>query len=133
MDIEILENSGDVLHLGFVGRIVRDNHCPLNACFEQVLGPRGYSQTVIVDMHRATFIDSAGLSFLILSHKRFLQEGGKLIFHSLSPAVRTLFETMGLQQLFFLAENREEALRLAESKSPPLPNSVAKRPTPYTD
>jgi|YNPMSStandDraft_1061717.scaffolds.fasta_scaffold97565_1 anti-anti-sigma factor len=133
MDIEILENSGEVLHLALVGRVVRDNSQPLTECLKQILGPRGYSLTVVIDMRRATFIDSAGLSFLILSHKRFLQEGGKLIFHSLSPAIRTLFETMGLHQVFLLAENREEALRLAEGKTSALPNSSAPRPTPSVD
>ncbi|MCS7239366.1 MAG: STAS domain-containing protein [Thermoguttaceae bacterium] len=113
MDIEILGYSGPVLRMAFVGRIVRDNSMPLTEAFESALGPAGYRQPVVVSFERTFFIDSSGLSFLIQCHKRFTQAGGKLVMHSLTPSVLTLFETMGLHQVFLLAENEPLALQMA--------------------
>lgn len=113
MDIEVLGYSGSILRLAIVGRIVRDDHSPLVEALEAALGPAGYRQTVVVDLARTLFIDSSGLAFLIQCHKRFTQAGGKLVMHSVTPAVRTLFETMGLHQLFVLADNEGAALELA--------------------
>lgn len=113
MDIEVLGYSGPVLRIAIVGRIVRENNAPLSDALESALGPAGYRQPVVVSLERTLFIDSSGLSFLIQCHKRFNQAGGKLVLHSMTPAVRTLFETMGLHQIFALAENEDHALQLA--------------------
>ncbi len=112
MDIEVLGYSGPVLRIAIVGRIIRDNQWPLVEALETVLGPAGYQQLVVADMARTLFVDSSGLAFLIQCHKRFTQAGGRFVMHSITPAVRTLFETMGLQQLFLLAENERAALTL---------------------
>jgi anti-anti-sigma factor len=121
MEIEVLGYTGPVLRIAIIGRIVRSNHAPMIQSFESILGPEGYRQPVVVNMERTTFIDSSGVAFLIQCHKRFLQAGGRLIFHSVTPAVRDLFQTMGLLQVFCLAESESQALSLAEAVQPASP------------
>ena len=96
-----------------VGRLVREPFPPTPEEVLKVLGAAGYAQPVVVDMSRMLFVDSSGISWLIVCHKRFAQTGGKLVFHSLTPAVRTLLETMGLHHVFQLAPNLDEALAAA--------------------
>jgi stage II sporulation protein AA (anti-sigma F factor antagonist) len=51
---------------------------------------------LIVDLGLITFMDSAGLSFLITAHKQLEAQGAQLIVFSPTPQVRRLFQITGL-------------------------------------
>jgi anti-sigma B factor antagonist len=57
----------------------------------------GYA-TIVVDMSRTEFCDSAGLSVLVRAHKRALAEGGDLRLVARSPAVLRILSLTGLDQ-----------------------------------
>jgi anti-sigma B factor antagonist len=66
-----------------------------------VPGPgSGGHATVVVDMTRTRFCDSAGLSVLVRAHRRALADGGelRLVLPAEGPAARVLAVT-GLDQL----------------------------------
>jgi anti-sigma B factor antagonist len=54
--------------------------------------------TVVVDMTRTQFCDSAGLSVLVRAHKRALEEGGEL--RLVIPADGTVFRIFTLTSLY---------------------------------
>ena len=55
---------------------------------KQVLGSDAFRQTVLLDLAGVDYVDSSGVSWLLVAHSRFAEEGGRLILHSAVPRVR---------------------------------------------
>jgi anti-anti-sigma factor len=81
--------------------------------FAQISGARTYTQRVLLDLERTEFIDSSGIGWLMGCHKKFGQEGGCLVIHSVPPMIRGVFELLKLHTVFRLAENEAAARKLA--------------------
>lgn len=114
MEINVLGKEGGVLLLEVVGRIVRDDIAPRFEAIEQALGPGGYGQRVVLSMARTQFMDSTGISWLVVCHKRFREAGGALVIHSLTPNILTLLKMMRLDLSLNVAEDEQAALRLID-------------------
>jgi anti-anti-sigma factor len=55
---------------------------------------------VVVDMEHASFIDSAGLSVLLLERQRLNDGGGSLTLRNVSKAIRRVLSVAGVDQIF---------------------------------
>jgi anti-sigma B factor antagonist len=60
-------------------------------------------RAVTVDLARLTFIDSSGLSVLVMAMKRFREAGGDLELRSPNPATQHIFEVTGLTKVFAIS------------------------------
>jgi anti-sigma B factor antagonist len=60
---------------------------------------------VVMDMHAAEVIDSAGLGMLVRVHQHAKQRSGTLTLAAPSRYVRTVLHTMRLEGVFGIAEN----------------------------
>jgi anti-sigma B factor antagonist len=60
-------------------------------------------RTVTVDLARLTFIDSTGLSVLVMAMKRLREEGGDLALRSPNPAAQHIFDVTGLTKVFAIS------------------------------
>jgi anti-sigma B factor antagonist len=87
--------------------------------------------TLVVDMSRTQFCDSAGLSVLVRAHKRALADGGELLLVICGPAVLRIFAVTGIDRLIpsFPSLGQALAQLTAVADSPGLPAA----PTPPTD
>lgn len=66
---------------------------------------------VIVDLSKVTFIDSSSLGVLIGAHKRLAAEAGSgLVVVVAERAIANTFKITGLDQVFEIVANREDAL-----------------------
>jgi anti-anti-sigma factor len=65
----------------------------------ELLGDRSYSRRVLLDLEQTEYIDSSGIGWLLASHKRFLQDGGELILHSLPPMVYQVVKLLRLEKV----------------------------------
>ncbi len=65
--------------------------------------------SVVVDLSRATFVDSQGLGVL-LRHRRRLDPRGGFRLVVARPEIRRVFEVSALDQIFPIDASREEAL-----------------------
>jgi anti-sigma B factor antagonist len=83
-------------------------------------GKRGHG-TVVLDMTRTRFCDSAGFSALVAAHKRALAEGGglRLVIPDRSRVLRT-FTMVGLAGVIPRFASLEEALPPGPSAASPL-------------
>lgn len=118
MELRLLSDQGDLLHLGGVGRKVQPAS-PLDfTSLDKLLGTRGYAQPVVLSMAETRFIDSSGLSWLVVCHKRFIQAGGKLVLHSVTPTMMELFKMMRLELVLEVAEDEAAAMELAGKERP---------------
>ncbi|MGE3775944.1 MAG: STAS domain-containing protein [Pirellulaceae bacterium] len=71
-----------------------------------------YSKQVLLNMSKTHHVDSTGIEWLLTNHKRFSQQGGKLVLHSLTPATQRLFHMMRMHLVLHIAPNEESAKSL---------------------
>jgi anti-anti-sigma factor len=79
----------------------------------EVLGPDCFRRKVLLSLEQSCFMDSAGVGWLVLAHKKFSEAGGLLVVHSLAPMVHHTFELLQIASILHVADDEESALRLA--------------------
>jgi len=57
-------------------------------------------ERIVIDLSRATYIDSSGLAALILAMQRVEAYGGRFFLTGLHETMRSIFETSRLDQIF---------------------------------
>src|SRR5436309_15946314 len=57
-------------------------------------------ERIVIDLSRATYIDSSGLAALILAMQKVEAYGGKFFLTSLHESIRSISETSRLSQIF---------------------------------
>jgi anti-anti-sigma factor len=71
--------------------------------------PDIYARRVFFDMSAVDYIDSSGVSWLLICHKRFREAGGKLVLHSIHPMVKQVLGVLKLERVLHLADTPEKA------------------------
>ena len=67
-------------------------------------------ERMVIDLSRATYIDSAGLAALILAMQKVQAFGGKFFLAGLDETMRSIFETSRLNQIFQIFPDVDAAL-----------------------
>ena len=76
-----------------------------------------FSLKVLVDMSKVEYLDSSGIGALLTLHKRFLEDGGHMVFHSITPAVSAILTLLNLQKVFSIADDAQSAQSMLETVS----------------
>ena len=71
---------------------------------------------VIVDLSKATFIDSTTLGVLVGGVKRLRPGGGSLTLVCTDPNICKIFEITGLDRVFSIHDSRDDALSTLASE-----------------
>jgi anti-sigma B factor antagonist len=69
---------------------------------------------LVVDLTETSYLDSSGLTALVMAHKRLRKFGGQLVVVNVDPSIGRTFEITGLHLLFPLVRERAEALQRLE-------------------
>src|SRR6266705_688022 len=67
-------------------------------------------ERIVIDLSRATYIDSAGLAALILTMQKVEAYGGRFFLTGLHETMRSIFETSRLDQIFQIFPDVDAAL-----------------------
>lgn len=67
-------------------------------------------ERIVIDLSRATYIDSAGLAALILAMQTVQAYGGRFFLTGLHETMRSIFETSRLNQVFQIFPDVDAAL-----------------------
>ena len=67
-------------------------------------------ERIVIDLSRATYIDSAGLAALILAMQKVEAYGGRFFLTGLHETMRSIFETSRLDQVFQIFPDVDAAL-----------------------
>ena len=70
-------------------------------------------ERIVIDLSRATYIDSSGLAALILAMQRVEAYGGRFFLTGLHETMRSIFETSRLDQIFQIFPDVDAALAAA--------------------
>jgi stage II sporulation protein AA (anti-sigma F factor antagonist) len=112
MNLKIVSEDSAAVCIACSGQIAFDRVSTANDQLVDLLGPDVYSKRVCLDLEGATFIDSAGVGWLIMCQKRFVERGGKLVLHSIAPIVAQVLQLLKLHTVLTLADNLEDAKKL---------------------
>jgi len=67
-------------------------------------------ERIVIDLSRATYIDSSGLAALILAMQKVEAYGGRFFLTGLRETMRSIFETSRLDQVFQIFPDVDTAL-----------------------
>jgi anti-sigma B factor antagonist len=67
-------------------------------------------ELIVIDLSRATYIDSSGMAALILAMQEVEAYGGKFILTGLSQTIRSIFEISRLDGIFRIFPDVDAAL-----------------------
>jgi anti-anti-sigma regulatory factor len=90
-----------------------------------VLGPDGFRRKVLLSLERSCFVDSAGVGWLILAHKKFSDAGGLLVVHSLPPLVNHSFRLLQVGSILHLADDEAAALQVVRGMTTAQPAAAS--------
>jgi anti-anti-sigma factor len=79
--------------------------------FRHLGGQAIYSRKVMLDLSKCHYVNSGGVAWLLVQHRRFQEGGGKLILHSASPVVRQIFSLMKMELVLNFCHDSLEAER----------------------
>ncbi len=116
MKFSIAEDQGQVVQLVIQGCLTQPDIAPPLDPFRQVLGADAYKRFVLLDMRESNYLDSMCIGWLLTSHKRFREQGGKLVIHSLQPVAFNVISLLRLNSVFQLAADKEKALELVKGE-----------------
>ena len=71
-------------------------------------------ERIVIDLSRATYIDSAGIAMLILAMQEVEAYGGKFFLSGLQEPIRSSLETSRLDRTFRISPNVDAALAAGE-------------------
>jgi len=113
MKLTMLSRDAHVVRLACEGHLTAPTLDGLADPFDRTLTPEDFRRTVLVDLGHAWYLNSSGISWLIESHRRFRQEGGRLVLHSLTPFVHQIAQLTRLGSLLDVAADEAAAQNLA--------------------
>jgi anti-anti-sigma factor len=85
---------------------------------KQALGPDFAGHCVLFDLAGVDYIDSSGISWLLVLHSRLAENGGRLIVHSAPQRVGATFELLSLATVLHIARDEAGARALARGEAP---------------
>jgi len=117
MRVKFVGDDGTFVRCQTEGSISQDRFDPAREPLSQALGEDVYSKKVLLGLENSTFVDSSGVNWLLRCHKRFREDGGKLVLHSATPLVLQTLRVLKLDRVFYLADTLDAARALAGEAS----------------
>jgi anti-sigma B factor antagonist len=75
-------------------------------------------ERIVIDLSRATYIDSAGIAALILAMQQVEAYGGKFFLSGLQETLRSILETSRLERIFRIFPDVDAALAASGAFGP---------------
>jgi anti-anti-sigma factor len=114
MELSVSTGSDGLTTVKVKGRITQAKVLAFNEPLAAQLGSGCYAGKVLIDLSGADYIDSSGVSWLIVCHKRFREAGGKMVLYSLSPIIQPVLRLLKMDLVFEIAPDRAAAEALAK-------------------
>ncbi len=94
LTVETAREDGEIL-VRLTGELDMYTSPTLQERLEQLIAEAA-SQVVVLDLSQLTFIDSSGLSAMVMASRRLRDRGGELSLSGPSPAARRVLEITGI-------------------------------------
>jgi anti-sigma B factor antagonist len=105
MRLELAGVSDGVLLVRCEGAVDLPGYRSADDPLARLLGPDVYSSQVLLDMEKATYLDTTAVGWLVGCHKRFREAGGRLVLFALPPQVLAVVRLLQLDRVLDLADD----------------------------
>ncbi|HTN75935.1 MAG TPA: STAS domain-containing protein, partial [Pirellulaceae bacterium] len=112
MDVSVQSVVGNQAEVRVAGAINQAQFSVTTEPLAQALGPQAYSQQVLLDLSASEMLDSSGVNWLLIIHRRTRESGGRLILHSLPPLVENVLKVLRMTLVFEIADDLAAARQL---------------------
>ncbi|MCI0464558.1 MAG: STAS domain-containing protein [Gemmataceae bacterium] len=109
MQLTLISQDSGLARLECEGQITQNDFEPGDDPMVSVLGSEGFSRKVLLNLEKTSYIDSSGISWLVICHKKFLQGGGRLILHTIPPMVNHVLQLLRLNSIMHIAADEASA------------------------
>jgi anti-anti-sigma regulatory factor len=87
---------------------------------DELMGPGGHGRSALLSMADVGLVDSRRIGWLMAAHKRFGEEGGKLVLYSVRLRARETLAFLRLDRVLHIAEDEAAAAALLGAHAPSL-------------
>ena len=109
MKLEFVSDDTTTLCVRLVGDVTQDAYGPNSEPLSDAYGVEVYQRAVLMHLGAAGFIDSRGVGWMLICHKRFRDAGGILVLHSMSAEVAQVLKVLRMDLVMDLAEDETSA------------------------
>jgi anti-anti-sigma factor len=114
MNLELITDDNRLTRLACAGEISQIRARTTGNPLEELLGPDWPGRTILIDFEKADWIDSSGISWLIVSHRRCRDAGGRLVLCRFPERIRTVLAFCKIDTVLNVAADEAAALALLE-------------------
>lgn len=125
MKILLVADEGSLVRMAIDGPLDSFNAVIDSCALFKLLNRERLDVAVLLDLARVTFITSGGVNWMLTCHNRLAADGGRLIFHSVPPAVMEVLQFLRLSHALTLVPDEAAALAVAAQVDPGAPVGAA--------
>jgi anti-anti-sigma factor len=114
-DKELLDET-NVVRVAVEGKISQDDMDSAKDPMRLLLGPLIFNRKLLLNLEKATYINSSGVSWLIICHKHFVMSKGQLILHSVPPLVDQVLQLMRIPSIMPVVADEAAARAVAREE-----------------
>jgi anti-anti-sigma factor len=118
MKLSLRSEEEGILRLQNEGEIRLGDQLRERSSVEDVLGADCYSRKILLDLSNTSYLDSAGVGWLVKFHKLCQQFGGVLVLHSLPPAIMAILRLLHMERFLHIVDDERAARALARGEAP---------------
>jgi anti-anti-sigma factor len=108
LNMTVASDDGELVTVHCEGDI-NQIYFQLGNPLEKILGCMTFTRKVILNLEKVNFLDSSGLSWLVACHRRFTQQGGRMVMCGIPPRILQVLQFCRMDQLFTIAEDEAAA------------------------
>jgi anti-anti-sigma factor len=116
MDLTVTTQEQGLLSVRIEGEITQSHVAEDLRPLDRHLGLKGFSQPVLFDLQKTKFVDSCGIGWLLLCHRKFRDSGGCMVLCSVPPSIDNVLKVLHLDQLFTIAKDEAAGAKLARGE-----------------
>jgi anti-anti-sigma factor len=113
LKMTVVSEEGDLVRVQCEGEVSQVKFQLNDNPLESLVGPSVYTRKLLMNLDRVEFLDSSGISWLVVSHKNFQQQGGLLVLYSIPPRIHQVLQFCRMDKLLRLAADEAAARVLA--------------------
>ena len=113
MQMKLVEDAGDMIHLSLDGRLDTFGVDEIEVKFNATIGAR--RKHILIDMADVTFLSSMGIRMLLTMAKVALGNGGRCLLMKPQPLVAETIEMASLEEVMPVIDSVADARKIFQS------------------
>ena len=109
MELKIQKSDGETIRLQTLGKVSRDGWKADQNPIADLFGEGVYTRKVMLNLSQSQYLDSTGVEWLLHCHRRFNENGGMLVIHSVAPVMQQILKMMRMETVLHLAADEQAA------------------------